>query len=238
MQEIVRVAATSDLHGELGSLAEEVGDADILVIAGDIQNADYLTLPEDYFIKSFFPLIKSLKCQVVATPGNHDFWLRKHLNQYRPKVKFPKNFHLLVDEGIELCGLKFYGTPWVPRINGLWAFERDDGFIEEFKMIPAGIDVLITHTPPRIDKAQIDVSLEWSEATRRHFGSYQLYRTIEEMQPKVNICGHIHSGAHSPAYINNTMCLNASRVNESYNVAYKLLQLEFRGGQVELKSIK
>lgn len=59
-----------------------------------------------------------------------------------------KNCLYLEDSGIELYGLKFYGTPWQPEFCR-WAFNlpRGTACLEKWNLIPE-CDVLITHTPP------------------------------------------------------------------------------------------
>lgn len=59
------------------------------------------------------------------------------------------NCTYLEDEGIEICGIKFYGTPWQPEFCR-WAFNlpRGSACLEKWNLIPDNVDVLITHTPP------------------------------------------------------------------------------------------
>lgn len=77
------------------------------------------------------------------------------------KTRFSENVHLLIDQEIEIKGLKIYGTPWVPIINYMWAFEADHiKLVEKFKNIPENLDILITHSPPRIPDEQIDFSIQ------------------------------------------------------------------------------
>lgn len=247
--ECVKVAATSDLHGHLEGLEQVVKDkgVDVLVIAGDIQPAEMayhsnLALTGDWFRSGFFRLVKSLDCEVVAIPGNHDFFLR-HLigemekDRQRTSARFcvPGNFHLLCDSGIRICGLDFYGTPWVPTINGCWCYEVGERKLaQKFDMIPKGMDVLITHTPPKF--AMLDVSLEYDPEGISHFGSDALLGAIQEKQPRYCICGHIHSGDHQkneirlegPGLPLTTEIYNVSRVGERYSIVYNIKILPIR----------
>ena len=231
------LAATSDLHGYLEGIQEvcETRKVDILVIAGDIEPADPFVSKPYWFERKFFPLVRKLGCEVVAIPGNHDFWLSaKYISISRnEKNDYPKNFHLLIDEEINIRGIQFYGTPWVPIINGTWCFEEeDDDLIDRFNMIPEGLDVLISHSPPMLRHKVIDVSLDNPTECQRHFGSKSLTKAIAAKQPKVVLCGHIHSGEHSCNSIATglqmqyTLAWNVSRVNEQYRIAYKIKLLE------------
>ena len=165
-QNEVVIAATSDLHGCLEGIRQVCDDnkVDILIIAGDIQPADIQYHCNDtacgrWFRNKFFNLIKKLKCEVVAIPGNHDFWLRSFIHgnfgtpeERKEKFFIPDNFHLLAESEVTIKGLRIYGTPWVPWISGHWCFEAEEKeLVWKWKQIPEGIDILVTHTPPRYD---------------------------------------------------------------------------------------
>ena len=229
----VRLAATSDLHGILEGIKEvcKKKEIDILAIAGDIQPADPFKSTPYWFRYEFFPLVRELGCEVVAIPGNHDFYLASHYQEIKTSThdSVPSNFHLLVDEGIELEGIKFYGTPWVPFINGRWCFEQSDSdLVDMFNQIPSGIDVLLTHTPPNVPYWNIDVSLEINHVYQKHFGSRCLLGAIFENEPTLTLCGHIHSGNHemkstsSPKSGKTIKVCNVSRVNERYEIGYPI----------------
>ena len=225
------IAATSDIHGHLEGIEQVCRDnkADVLVISGDIEPADMFTSKPYWFTRKFFPLMEDLGCEVVAIPGNHDFYLSSHYQSIKngEDRSVPKNFHILVDESIDIRGLKFYGTPWVPFIDGRWCFEKDDEDLTDyFKMIPQDADVLVAHTPPRIRYSNLDVSLD----NRRHvpFGSKSLTEAIESKLPHIVFCGHIHSGYHDEVFLptpngkTGSHIWNVSRVNEQYQIAYKI----------------
>lgn len=246
----VVIAATSDLHGYLEGIEEVCREkkADILVIAGDIQPADIMYHCNDtacgrWFRNKFFALVKKLKCEVVAIPGNHDFWLRSLLRgdfgtmeDCKKKFFIPDNFYLLCDSEITLKGLRIYGTPWVPYISGHWCYECKDASEEKerFDLIPDGIDILVAHTPPRMKGKSLDVSLERDPTGKRPFGSIAMMDAITSKKPLLVFCGHIHSGDHEmvPIYRasgeRTTFVCNVSRVNERYSIAYPIKTIEIR----------
>lgn len=240
------IAATSDIHGLLEGIEEvcKSRHADILTISGDIEPADIFISKPYWFEKKFFPLIRKLReigCEVVAIPGNHDFYLSGHYNTIvRGENKsVPPNFHLLIDESVEIYGLQIYGTPWVPTIDGRWCFEGSDNDIGDyFSLIPKGIDVLLSHTPPFIKYKSIDQSLAFApEHQLCHFGSKTLKDAIVARSPSVVLCGHIHSGDHSHvgllSYQNKPVHIwNVSRVDEEYKIGYKIKILEITNGTV------
>ena len=224
----VKVIATSDLHGLLDGLPEicSAQKPDVLVIAGDMHPALIWEDPDSWFRSRFFSFVASLPCEVVAVPGNHDFWLAAHASDMESIA--PKNFHLLIDSEVSVCGLRFYGTPWVPWISGRWCFEdKDENLKDRFALIPKGVDILVSHSPPKFPRSNLDVSTQHDERYWRHFGSDSLSAAIVRAKPRYCFCGHIHSGDHgefkAPC---GTRIFNVSRVNEQYNVHYAPVFLE------------
>lgn len=250
----VIIAATSDLHGCLDDIVStcDKSKADILIVAGDIQPADpyYHFDPmacRQWFLNEFFYRIGLMKCEVVVIPGNHDFWFCSwmrgeygKMDEFKNKYQIPKNFHLLSDKEITLKGLRIYGMPWVPWINGRWCYELfDEDLRDKCKKIPEGIDILVTHTPPRYNDAKIDVSLEYDPHGVRHFGDTNLTSAIFRTSPAAVVCGHIHSGDHNPYIVDNqsgdskTHIFNVSRVNERYEVEYPIKIFTINGRSVK-----
>ena len=91
-------------------------------------------------------------------------------------------------EGGPATSFKVFGSPHIPRLTN-WAFgyDPDDeaGAAEElWDGIPADVDVLVTHTPPRghCDDAGSRVGCE---ALRRRVGV---------VRPLLVVCGHVHEG--------------------------------------------
>lgn len=230
------VAATCDIHGHLEGIFEVCNSrgVDILVLAGDIEPSDPFISKQDWFERKFFHLVSKLNCEVVAIPGNHDFFLSSKYEAIRRGVykEIPKNFNILIDEEIQIRGIRFYGTPWVPYINGKWCFEGvDEDLADWFSQIPDKVDVLITHTPPYVSNSTIDMSCAYPKEYRRHLGSKSLMRAIADKSPRIVFCGHIHSGDHgSTEVISNdgsmVQMFNVSRVDENYNVSYKIKLIE------------
>lgn len=224
----MKVLATSDLHGNLNDLNFE--SADIVLIAGDFMEQKgfgkwRMQDQKKWLYEKFFPLVeKHTNVHFVAVPGNHDLcldWrLTSKFKDMNWNIKWPKNFHLLVDEMIELNGLKIYGTPWVPVISMIWAYEAEhDALVKKFSKIPANLDILLTHTPPRIPDSCIDRSMQWGGYEA--FGSSELAQAIFEKRPKNLFCGHIHSGTHGEVMFEGCKCYNVSRVDENYEIAYE-----------------
>jgi Calcineurin-like phosphoesterase len=123
----------------------------------------------------------------VLVAGNHD--------QSIEALGLPSGLrcHYLEDDGIELFGLELWGTPWQPWFND-WAFNarlRNSNLFlaSRSSLIPADTDVVVCHGPP---PGYGDHYGEPGEDA--HVGSTAMTETLERLQPRLVVCGHIHSG--------------------------------------------
>jgi len=221
----MKLLATSDTHGFLNGLDAEIlrHRPDAVVFAGDIAPCIRGVNAREYVRGEFIDFVRRFRrTEFVVTPGNHDIWALEADSLLGDDA--PDNFHFLVDAGCRLGGILFWGSPWVPCINGCWAFESEDeldesDIRERFRKIPRETDVLITHTPPKISGAQLDFSIQTGQGP---FGSAALADMYSQrlMNPRFHFCGHIHSGTHDPVSVNDTVIYNVSRVDERYEVTY------------------
>lgn len=224
MEHAVKVIVISDTHGyhhQLTNYIEKEGDINIIIHCGDICARSTDDEVEDFI--EWFGSLKNCKHKVFIA-GNHDFPL-----EYTHNFKLPKDVYYLEDSGIELEGLKLWGTPITPIFYN-WAFMGDDEKQREhFNKIPEGLDILITHGPPY-------KILDYTDGGC-HAGSKELKKRIGEVQPKVCVFGHIHEGndhvpKHSTTYradgttvswgsmyqnrVGNTDCYNTSVLDSRY----------------------
>jgi hypothetical protein len=109
--------------------------------------------------------------------------------------------------------IKFYGSPWQPWFYD-WAFNLPrlgTELQEKWNMIPEDTDVLITHSPPN---GYGDLVNNWRQPNT-HVGCECLISRINEINPIVNIFGHIHEGY--GVYTNEkTTFVNASTCTAGY----------------------
>lgn len=91
----------------------------------------------------------------------------------------------LQDTRIEIDGVSFWGSPWQPAFND-WAFNlpRGAALAEKWSMIPAGLDVLVTHGPP------LGIGDRSSVGGRE--GCAELLARALATKPRVHLFGHIH----------------------------------------------
>ena len=230
----MKILATSDMHGNLENL--DLSGIDIAFFAGDIAPLRGINAWDAYdqleWMNSEFHdfCSKWPDTSIVFVPGNHDFFpiIRERfgtkLHGHGLNLKLAPNAIMLIDRLVEVKGLKVYGTPWVPVISHRWAFEAENDTLKrKFDAIPEGVDVLLTHTPPRFN--YLDVSLEYGMDSEK-FGSHALAEAMLVKQPRMCFCGHIHSGDHRMNVLGNTQVWNVARVNESYSIAYEPIGLE------------
>lgn len=225
----ITVMAMSDMHGHLpppSTLLANKIMGDIAVIAGDIVPAtmtfhagtkDGLINQVHWIRDVFIPWTQELPVDhVVVTPGNHDWFADQIDGSVIPDSWWPKNVSFLINAGITIEGINFYGIPQTPRFYD-WAFNVEDTKEElgtYWKSVPIGTHVLVTHGPP---DGACDTTFQGGK--RRKCGSKTQRDWLESdapNQPKVVICGHIHGSGGKSAQVKDTTVYNVSIVNEKY----------------------
>lgn len=215
----MKICATSDLHGNLPPIPE----CDLLLIGGDICPYNQTSLQSHWLEVILKPWLEQVPAkEIVAVAGNHDF-----IFQDKPHL-VPKGlrWHYLQDEGVELFGMKIWGTPWQP-IFYHWAFNLNEaGLKEKFDKIPEGIDILVCHGPPyglgdyasvrynddETDENGFNKDLQVGE----HTGSKSLLNRVLEVKPLLVVYGHIHPGRGVYHPTDGIVCANVALVNEQY----------------------
>lgn len=89
-----------------------------------------------------------------------------------------------VTRGTNRRRLRVYGSPRSPR-HGSWAFQypREKDVWAGDRQVPPGVDVLVTHAPPR---AHLD---------GQGLGCVHLLRALWRVRPRLHVFGHVHEGA-------------------------------------------
>lgn len=193
------IVASSDLHGYLPKLPP----CDLLLLGGDLCPDGTPQLQAEWLDSTFRSWLKSQPAKhIVAVAGNHDF-----VFQERPDLIPKLPWVYLQDSGTEVLGLKIWGTPWQPVFFD-WAFNQTEPELaEKWKLIPADTDILLLHGPPH----------GLGDRTKRgnHTGSPSLVTRIEEVQPKLVICGHIHE-ARGEYQLGPSCVVNVSQLDLRY----------------------
>jgi hypothetical protein len=86
-----------------------------------------------------------------------------------------------------------FGSPYTPKQQQAdWAFQyKHDEAERVWDKIPNGVDIVVTHTPP---KGRCDGVAASGQQKDEREGCPALLRRLEQVRPMLNICGHIHSG--------------------------------------------
>ncbi len=192
---MVSVVAISDTHCLHEAIA--VPDGDVLVHAGDF--CSFGTIEEAQAFASFFRALPHPHKVIIA--GNHDCCLERD-DSLAPQLF--SGCHYLFDSGARAAGLRFYGSPFQPWFLD-WAFNlpRGKALADKWAQIPAGLDVLITHGPPR---GVLDTTVSGDRA-----GCEDLAEAVGRSRPRVHIFGHIHEGWGTTAagctlFVNASIC--------------------------------
>lgn len=198
----MKLCIISDTHNKHKRLSK-LPEADVIIHCGDMTSMGHSHEIVD-FMKWFSKLNYQYK---ICIAGNHD-WLFD-TNRLIAREKVPENVIYLEDSGVEIEGIKFWGTPVQLPFNN-WAFNKPEArLIPHWQAIPDDIDVLITHQPPYS-------IFDWSVYDLKHTGSPSLYKeVVERIKPKVHCFGHIHSG-YGVKIIENIKFVNASNLDEDY----------------------
>jgi Icc-related predicted phosphoesterase len=197
----MHITAISDTHTQHHKLNLPAGE--MLIHAGDISSrgSEHEVLD---FIEWFGE--QDFKYKIFIA-GNHDFFFEKFTKQEIDKL-LPKGVIYLQDSGVEIEGIKIWGSPISPWFFD-WAFNRHRGedIAKHWALIPKDTDVLITHGPVF---NVLDETIGGEKV-----GCKDLLKTLIDLQLKAHICGHIHE-AYGMQEIGTSKFINASVLNQRY----------------------
>src|ERR1700712_1055332 len=139
----MRFVCVADLHGYL----PEIPPCDVLIVAGDVCPTGDESAPTQrrWLRSTFASWLEHVPARsIVGIAGNHEF-----VGETDPGALRELDWHYLQDERLELDGLSYYGSPWTPTFQD-WAFMLDeDELARRWEVVPAGLDVLCMHSPPK-----------------------------------------------------------------------------------------
>jgi predicted phosphodiesterase len=195
----VRIVVVSDTHCQHEEI--DLPPGDVLVHAGD-----FCSSGSEKQAREFATYFRSQPhSHKVLIAGNHDRCLEADPNLWRELFG---GVHYLFDSGAEVCGLRFWGSPWQPWFLD-WAFNlpRGAALREKWQLIPDGLDVLLTHGPPQgiLDRT----------FSGEHAGCEELLSAVGARAPRLHLFGHIHEGYGSERR-GATLHVNASSCTLAY----------------------
>lgn len=205
----VRVVCISDTH--LRCRKVPIPEGDILVHAGDLTGRG--SLAELAGEAAWLRALPHRHKVVVA--GNHDFCFQREKAQ---ALQLCRGLVYLEDEGCELEGLRFWGSPWQPWFFD-WAFNLPRGaeLRAKWDLIPRDLDVLVTHGPP--------LSIGDLTMGGQSVGCADLLEAVRRTRPRHHVCGHIHE-ARGVRVDGETTHVNACMLDESYAPAHAPILLD------------
>jgi len=200
----MKIVFISDTHSSHWLFT--IPECDILIHSGDCMNSGYY---EQELIDFNNWIQKQPAKHKIIVPGNHDRLAENNTKRFKELLP---NIHVLIEEYIEIEGLKIFGTPYQPEFNN-WAFNLPMGskkLISKWKRIPKHLDILITHCPPF---GILDYYKE------QQLGDPNLLDRVKTVLPKYHVFGHIHLDNHVQIHKEfNITFINASVLNNHYHV--------------------
>lgn len=200
----MRFVAISDTHGKHQF---ELPEGDVILHAGDVSSRG-LKAEVQRFLDWFAGLDYRYK---IFIAGNHDFFFEEAA-QAEIEAMIPEGLIYLNDSGVEIEGIKIWGSPIQPWFYD-WAFNRQRGpdIQKHWALIPDDSDIVITHGPVFgiLDRT----------ASGQVVGCEDLLPVIQRIAPKVHLCGHIHE-AYGTRQVGDTLFVNASILDLRYTIAH------------------
>jgi Icc-related predicted phosphoesterase len=205
----MRIVLISDTHGLHRQL--DVPGGDMLIHAGDFT----VNSKPPSIVSDFNAWLGSLPHRhKVVVPGNHEFVLEEPRN--RGAIT---NAILLIDSGVEIEGLRMWGSPVTPLYGGAFGMSRPEDRKKLWASIPEGLDILVTHTPPF---AILDHSLPSGPRE----GCPYLFAEVFRARPRLHVFGHIHAGYGTLR--TDTLFVNASLMGEDGSLSRKPVVIDFQ----------
>lgn len=211
----------SDTHGRQAYIPNQWvenkdNSIDTILHGGDVSNIGKL---DD--IESFFAWYNSLNYKnKIFIAGNHDWGFQRDPKTIREILRKYPDITYLQDSSITINGIKIYGSPHQPYFYD-WAFnlQRGPQLKAMWDKIDLDTDILISHGPAA-DTGYLDLCPDGF-----HAGCVDLKEAIDRIKPKLHLCGHIHDG-YGVYETPDTLFINASTLNERYEVAHKPIIIE------------
>jgi predicted phosphodiesterase len=216
----------SDTHAQHNGLTRQkplrLPEGDVLIHAGD-----FLSWGSDLELLSFVLWLESQASKfkhILIVAGNHDKFLEQKPVNGRAVLSRIANLLYLQDSGVELDGVKFWGSPWTTEFQH-WAFMRRPGFDMDkaWELIPEDTQVLITHSPPQ-------GILDPGKYNSRIGCEMLAYRLGPDgnLKPKLHVFGHGHAGYGQEEH-NGILHVNAALCNDNNVLINPPIELELEG---------
>jgi predicted phosphodiesterase len=208
----LRLVCLSDTHNRHDHL--RVPDGDVLLHAGDFTGRG--TPREIAAFGAFLARLPHRSKVVIA--GNHDFLFQDESERARELLG---DVTYLEDSPAEVAGLRVWGSPWQPWFHD-WAFNlpRGAALAEKWALVPAAVDVLVTHGPPHgiLDRT----------SDGRRVGCEELAAARARIRPRLHLFGHIHE-AYGTHRADGILSVNACNCDLGYRPVNPPVVLDWGG---------
>jgi Icc-related predicted phosphoesterase len=187
----------SDVHGDLDAcrrLVDRAADVDVVVGAGDFCVARRnLAAPIE--------TLSAIDTPTVLVPGNAE--TEDEIAEQLSATGWADDVYVLHGDGVTIEGIPFYGlgggipvTPFGP-----WSYDfTEEAARDLLADCPEGA-VLVSHSPP---KNAVD-----RDSKGKSLGSTAVRDAVENREPVLTVCGHIHGSWGETAEIGPTTVVNA-----------------------------
>ena len=208
----------SDTHNKHNLIPTDyLQGGDILIHSGDVSSRGM-----EYEIDAFLNWYSKLPyTHKILIAGNHDFFFEtasKHI--VAAKMAMYPEITYLNDSGVEIEGIKIWGSPVQPYFHN-WAFNRiGEAINEHWDKIPLDTNILITHGPIF---GYLDMTLEGDRTGCEYLR--EKLPTFTDL--KIHACGHIHEAYGSHEFADGQLFLNASVLNRRYEMQNKPITMEY-----------
>ena len=216
----MKILFLTDIHGAFRKAGEIIKkeSPDICILGGDLTNVGTVKETENV-VENFQQICPILYCLA----GNMD--LRQHDDLYQ-RIGISLNARGIIIEQVGIFGVS--SAPISPLHTPYEITEEEISLRihEGYKQVMhARKKILVSHAPPYGTKVDIIHS-------GYHVGSTAVRDFIEDHQPDIVICGHIHEGR-GQDFIEDSWIVNCGTAKEGHYVILNIL-----GEEIEIKNFQ
>lgn len=154
-------------------------------------------------VSDFNSWLADLPCtHKIFVPGNHESFIEADPS----KRSLLNNAIVLINEPLEILGLKIWGSPVTPLANTAFGMPFAAARRRLYSTIPEDTDILITHGPPF---GVLDIA----PGSDYHAGDPELLEAVQRIQPMLHCFGHVHGGWGTEE-LDGTLFVNAALLNQ------------------------